>query len=122
MGKLPVQENILLLPLNFKFLFSDELRTSIRAEIEQAKSALESAISLSNDALQQANHVYDEALTLIANINALSVPDINLEKLRTDAMNAIQEVSGFLVNHRGVFITNLYMFHRLNDYKTKSIN
>lgn len=38
--------------------------------------------------------MYDEALTLIANINALSVPDINLEKLRTDAMNAIQEVGG----------------------------
>lgn len=75
-----------------KFLYSDELRNNIRAEIEQSKSALESAISLSNDALQQANHVYDEALTLIANINALSVPDINLEKLRTDAMNAIQEV------------------------------
>lgn len=68
------------------------MRSNIRAEIEQSKSALESAISLSNDALQQANHVYDEALTLIANINALSVPDINLEKLRTDAMNAIQEV------------------------------
>lgn len=71
---------------------SDELRSNIRSEIEQAKSALESAISLSNDALQQANHVYDEALTLIANINALSVPNIDLEKLRTDAMNAIQEV------------------------------
>lgn len=68
------------------------MRTNIRTEIEQSKSALESAISLSNDALQQANNVYDEALTLIANINALSVPDINLEKLRTDAMNAIQEV------------------------------
>lgn len=71
------------------------MRTNIRAEIEQSKSALESAISLSNDALQQANHAYDEALSLIANINALSVPEINLEKLRTDAMNAIQEVRSF---------------------------
>lgn len=79
---------------NFDFhsTFSNELRSNIRAEIEQSKSALDSAINLSNEALQQANQVYDEALTLIANINALSVPDINLEKLRTDAMNAIQEV------------------------------
>lgn len=83
---------LLLLITTCTFFCSDELRSNIRAEIEQSKSALESAISLSNDALQQANHVYDEALTLIANINALSVPDINLEKLRTDAMNAIQEV------------------------------
>lgn len=68
------------------------MRTNIRAEIQQSKIALENAIGLSNDALQQANQVYDEALTLIANINALSVPDINLEKLRTDAVKAIQEV------------------------------
>lgn len=69
------------------------MRTNIRAEIQQSKIALENAIGLSNDALQQANQVYDEALTLIANINALSVPDINLEKLRTDAIKAIQEVN-----------------------------
>lgn len=74
------------------FRFSNELRTNIRAEIEQSKNALESAQHLSREALQLANQVYDEALTLIANINALSVPEINLDKLRTDAMNAIQEV------------------------------
>lgn len=74
-------------------IYRDELRTNIRAELQQSKSALESAISLSSDALQQANQVYDEALTLIANINALSVPEINLEKLRTDAKDAIKEVN-----------------------------
>lgn len=68
------------------------MRTNIRAEIQQSKNALETAISLSNDALQQANKVYDEALTLIANINALSVPEINLDKLRADALNAIKQV------------------------------
>lgn len=77
---------------NVSIRFSNELRTNIRAEIEQSKNALESAMHLSREALQQANQVYDEALTLIANINALSVPEINLDKLRTDAMNAIQEV------------------------------
>lgn len=74
-----------------KFL-SEELRSNIRSEIQQSKSALETAISLSNDALKMANEAYDEALTLIANINALSVPDINLDKLRADAINAIKEV------------------------------
>lgn len=74
------------------FVFSNELRNNIRGEIQQSKGALENAIGLSSDALQQANQVYDEALTLIANINGLSVPEINLEKLRTDAVNAIKEV------------------------------
>lgn len=68
------------------------MRTNVRAEIQESKSALENAIALSNDALQKANQVYDEALTLIANISALSKPEINLEKLRTDAAKAIQEV------------------------------
>lgn len=75
--------------------FSNELRNNIRGEIQQSKSALENAIGLSSDALQQANQVYDEALTSIANINALSVPEINLEKLRTDAVSAIKEVRFF---------------------------
>lgn len=96
------------------------MRNNIRAEIQQSKSALENAIGLSKDALQQANQVYDEALTLIANINALSTPEINLEKLRTDAINAIKEVSissnfqlfeSFFFLQFFVFILNC----RLND-------
>lgn len=79
-----------------------ELRNNIKNEIEQSRSALDTAINLSNDALQQANRVYDEALTLIANINALSVPDINLEKLRTEAMNAIQQVGS--ISHEKIFV------------------
>lgn len=71
---------------------SEELRSNIRSEIQQSKSALETAVSLSSDALKMANQAYDEALTLIANVNALSVPDINLEKLRADAIRAITEV------------------------------
>lgn len=74
-------------------IYRDELRTSIRSELQQSKNALESAISLSSEALQHANKVYDEALTLIANINALNVPEINLEKLRNDAKDAIKEVN-----------------------------
>lgn len=65
----------------------------MRSEILQAKEALDNAIRLSSDALQQANQTYDEALTLIANINSLTVPEIDLDKLRFDAANAIQEVN-----------------------------
>lgn len=72
-------------------LFSDELRANIRSEIYQAKESLENAVRLTNDALQRANEVYDEALTLFANVNAVSTPEINLEKLKKDAADALSE-------------------------------
>lgn len=70
---------------------SDELRSNIRAEIEQSKESLENAIRLTSDALERANRVYDEALTLIANVNALASPEIDLDKLKVDALKAIEE-------------------------------
>lgn len=70
---------------------SDELRSNIRAEIYHSKESLENAIRLTSDALERANRVYDEALTLIANVNALASPDIDLDKLKQDALNAIEE-------------------------------
>lgn len=70
---------------------SDELRSTIRAEIEHSKESLESAIRLTSSALERANRVYDEALTLIANVNALASPEIDLDKLKQDALNAIDE-------------------------------
>lgn len=79
--------------LEIFYFSSDELRSNIRSEIVQAKEALENAIRLSSDALQQANQVYEESLSLIANINALSIPEIDLVKLRLDAASALQEVS-----------------------------
>lgn len=89
----------------FFFLLSrsDELRSNIRSEITQAKEALENAVRLSSDALQQANQVYDEALTLIANINALSVPEIDLDKLRFDAAHALQEVNEMKIEMENIF-------------------
>lgn len=70
---------------------SDELRSNIRAEIDHSKESLENAIRLTSDALERANRVYDEALTLIANVNALASPEIDLDKLKKDALNAIEE-------------------------------
>ena len=73
--------------------FSEELRSNIRAEIVQARESLENSVKLTAEALKRANEVYDEALTLFANVNALTAPEINLEKLKKDAAQAIEEVS-----------------------------
>lgn len=96
---------------------SEELDSNIREEISQSKDALENAIQLSNDALSHANQVYDEALTLIASINSLSAPDINLDKLRADALAAIEEAKRLQTE-----IDRISAEHDelLNDYDTNS--
>lgn len=73
--------------------FSEALRAEIGYKIKQSKDALENAVGLSGSALKQAKSVYDDALTLIANMKALSVPEIDLEKLRTNALEALKEVT-----------------------------
>lgn len=76
----------------FSFLGSVELRSNIRDEIEQSKKSLETATRLAADAFKRANEVYDEALTLFANVSALTAPEINLDKLKQDSVKAIEEV------------------------------
>lgn len=44
------------------------------------------------EALKRANDVYDEALTLFANVNSLTVPDIDIDKLKKDAAAANDKV------------------------------
>lgn len=61
-------------------------------EIAQSKEKLESTSKMTAEALKRANDVYDEALTLFANVNSLTVPDINIDKLKKDAAAANDEV------------------------------
>lgn len=72
------------------------MRSNIRAEIQQSKESLETATKLTADALKRANEVYDEALTLFANVSALAAPEINLERLKQESAKAIDEVRIFL--------------------------
>lgn len=57
----------------------------------QSKEKLNTTIELTGNALQRANKVYDEILTLFANVTALNAPEINLEKLKKDASAANKE-------------------------------
>lgn len=77
--------------LNQQQQIGDELRSNIRAEIDHSRESLENAIKLTTDALERANRVYDEALTLIANVNGLAAPQIDLDRLKQDALSAIDE-------------------------------
>lgn len=54
---------------------------------------MEETSKLTASALKRANDVYDEALTLFANVNSLTTPEINIEELKKSAAAANKEVS-----------------------------
>lgn len=74
-------------------IYSDELRTNIRVEVGESKSKLEQTSKLTASALQRAKDVYDEALTLFANVNSLTAPEINIDELKKSAASANKEVN-----------------------------
>lgn len=73
-------------------MFSDELRSNVRIEIAQSKEKLNTTAKLTADALKRATDVYNEALTLFANVNSMTTPDIHIDKLKQDAAAANEKV------------------------------
>jgi laminin, gamma 1 len=61
---------------------SDELKTNIASEISQAGDKLTGISLQTENALEKANEIYDEALSLFANVNSLSVPTVDIEKIK----------------------------------------
>lgn len=57
---------------------TDQLSTKIVPDFPKEKKKLESLQKLTKGSLDKANSVYDESLTLFANINAIQVPELNL--------------------------------------------
>lgn len=62
-------------------------------EVGESKIKLEETSKLTASALKRANEVYDEALTLYANVDSLVAPEINIEELKKSAGSANKEVS-----------------------------
>lgn len=103
-----------------KSIHSDELRTNIRVEVGESKNKLEETSKLTESALKRANEVYDEALTLFANVNSLTAPEINIEELKKSAAAANKEVSSQL--SCSFAISSLLRHYRQNVFKVKSLN
>lgn len=76
--------------INLQKNISEELRSGIRSEILQAEQKLKTVSEMTAKALEHANKVYDDTLTLFANVNSVSAPDIDIEKLKNDATEAYQ--------------------------------
>lgn len=65
---------------------------------------MEETSRLTANALKRATEVYDEALTLFANVNSLTAPEINIEELKKSAASANKEVSESYSSARSAYL------------------
>ncbi|XP_062127738.1 laminin subunit gamma-1-like [Drosophila sulfurigaster albostrigata] len=65
-----------------------ELRSEVRLELDQVKQSLGAVAQTSKEALRKANEVYDAALTLLNDVNRQTQPDIDIAKLKQEAVAA----------------------------------
>lgn len=75
---------------------TDQLKTKIVPDFPKEQEKLEAVKKLTSVSLAKANNVYDESLTLFANINALPIPEVDLAPIKDDAAKlskATDEVS-----------------------------
>lgn len=61
---------------------TDQLKTKIAPDFPKEKKKLDALKKLTSDSLEKANSVYDESLTLFANINALPIPEVDLRPIK----------------------------------------
>jgi hypothetical protein len=64
---------------------SDQLKTKIGPDFPKEKKKLDALKKLTTESLEKANSVYDESLTLFANINGLAIPEVDLKPIKEDA-------------------------------------
>lgn len=76
---------------NLQQLINADLKQNVSTEIQDFKTKIETVKRITDDALEKANEVYDEALTLFANVNALTIPDVDTKTIKSDAKRLIEE-------------------------------
>ena len=77
----------------------EQLKTKIVPDFPKEKKKIENLKKLTTESLNKAETVYDESLTLFANITGLQVPELELEPIKTNAKNLqtdIAKISGDL--------------------------
>lgn len=64
---------------------SEQLKTKIGPDFPKERKKLDAVKKLTTESLEKANSVYDESLTIYTNINALSIPEVDLQPMKEDA-------------------------------------
>lgn len=76
---------------NLQQQINADIKQNISTELSQLTQKLETVKRITEDSLEKANEVYDDALTLFANINSLLTPEINTKQIKDDANRLIEE-------------------------------
>lgn len=94
---------------------TDQLKTKIAPEFSKENTKLESLKKLTTNSLEKANSVYDESLTLFAKINALPIPEIELNPIKEDA-EKLSKTSGEIASELDeVLSSNNALLSNLED-------
>jgi hypothetical protein len=64
---------------------TDQLKNKIAVDFPKEMKKLEPLKKLTSNSLEKANSVYEESLTLFAKINALPIPEVDLNPIKEDA-------------------------------------
>lgn len=64
---------------------TDQLKTKIAPDFPSEEKKLETLKKLTAESLEKANSVYDESLTLIAKVNGLPIPELNLQPIKEES-------------------------------------
>ena len=104
---------------------SDQLKTKVVPDFPKEKKKIESLEKLTQNTIEKANSVYDESLTLFANINAIQIPEPNLVPIKNNAnelSTSVDEISKELENaltKNNALLSNLEENINLSDILIK---
>lgn len=94
---------------------TDQLKTKIAPDFPNEKKKLDSVKKLTTGSLEKANSVYEESLTLFAKINALSIPEIELNPIKEDAAKLSKASDEIAVELDEVLTTNNELLSNLEE-------
>lgn len=77
---------------------TDQLKTKIAPDFPSEEKKLETLKKLTAESLEKANSVYDESLTLIAKVNGLPIPELNLQPIKEESARLSTETDGIKKN------------------------
>lgn len=89
----------------------------MRLELNQVKQSLGTVVQTSKEALRKANEVYDTALTLLNDVNRQTQPDIDITKLKMEAVAANERADELLKQINELADNNVNVF---SDFATES--
>lgn len=94
---------------------TEQLKNKIVPDFPKEKENLEALKKLTASSLEKANAVYDESLTLFANINGMQIPEFDLSPNKKDASQLLQRAQNISVDLDEVLNSNNNLLNDLEE-------